>query len=72
MNDMPGPAVETVEPSTAQPASADVVIVGGGIIGVSTALELAERGISVVVCEKGIVAGEQSSRNWGLGAHVAA
>jgi glycine/D-amino acid oxidase-like deaminating enzyme len=42
-----------------------VVVIGAGIVGVSTALELAERGLSVVVCEKGIVAGEQSSRNWG-------
>ncbi|WP_294926185.1 FAD-binding oxidoreductase [uncultured Paracoccus sp.] len=47
------------------PASVDVVIVGGGIVGVTTALELAERGISVAVCEKGVIAGEQSSRNWG-------
>ncbi|MDF1733993.1 MAG: FAD-dependent oxidoreductase, partial [Minwuia sp.] len=27
---------------------------------------LAQRGLSVVVCEKGRVAGEQSSRNWGF------
>ena len=47
------------------PAAVDVVIVGGGIIGVTTALELAERGISVALCEKGVIAGEQSSRNWG-------
>ncbi len=47
------------------PDKADVVIIGGGIIGASTALELAERGIKVVLCEKGIIAGEQSSRNWG-------
>ncbi len=62
---MPGPVVDTVESSPNQPARADVVIVGGGIVGIATALELAERGVSVVVCEKGIVAGEQSSRNWG-------
>jgi len=42
-----------------------VVIIGGGIIGASTALELAERGVDVVLCEKGIISGEQSSRNWG-------
>lgn len=47
------------------PNRADVVIIGAGIAGISTALELAERGLSVVVFEKGIVAGEQSSRNWG-------
>ena len=47
------------------PARADVVISGGGIIGVVAALELAERGISVLLCEKGLIGGEQSSRNWG-------
>jgi glycine/D-amino acid oxidase-like deaminating enzyme len=47
------------------PATADVVIVGGGIIGLSTALFLARRGMRVVVCEKGQFVGEQSSRNWG-------
>jgi glycine/D-amino acid oxidase-like deaminating enzyme len=47
------------------PKRADVVVIGGGIIGVSTALFLAEKGVSVVLCEKGHIAGEQSSRNWG-------
>lgn len=47
------------------PDSADVVVIGGGIVGVSTAWFLARRGIDVVVCEKGHVAGEQSGRNWG-------
>jgi glycine/D-amino acid oxidase-like deaminating enzyme len=47
------------------PAKADVVVIGGGIIGASTALSLAERGISVALCEKGRIAAEQSSRNWG-------
>ena len=51
----PGPA----------PAQTDVVVIGGGVIGVMTAWYLAEQGIRVVVCEKGRVAGEQSSRNWG-------
>ncbi|MFQ6004228.1 MAG: NAD(P)/FAD-dependent oxidoreductase [Woeseia sp.] len=49
----------------AMPASANVVIIGGGIVGVSTAWFLARDGIDVVLCEKGHVAGEQSSRNWG-------
>lgn len=62
---MPGPTVEPVDGSDQQPTKADVVIIGGGIIGTSTALELGERGVSVVLCEKGIIAGEQSSRNWG-------
>jgi glycine/D-amino acid oxidase-like deaminating enzyme len=47
------------------PACADVVVIGGGIIGASTALNLAERGVSVALCEKGHIGGEQSSRNWG-------
>lgn len=47
------------------PEKADVVIIGGGIIGVSTAWFLAKQGIRSVVCEKGHIAGEQSSRNWG-------
>ena len=50
---------------SALPGSADVVIIGGGIVGVSTAWFLAQRGVSVVLCEKGLIAGEQSSRNWG-------
>lgn len=47
------------------PRKVDVVVIGGGIAGVSTALALAERGVSVALCEKGVVAGEQSGRNWG-------
>ncbi|MFP3542402.1 FAD-binding oxidoreductase [Rhizobium sp. SIMBA_035] len=47
------------------PESSEVVIVGGGVIGVSTALFLAARNIQVTLLEKGRVAGEQSSRNWG-------
>ena len=47
------------------PAETEVVVVGGGIVGVSTALFLARKGIPVVVCEKGAIGEEQSSRNWG-------
>ena len=47
------------------PERVDVVIVGAGIVGVATAYYLARRGVRVAVCEKGRVAGEQSSRNWG-------
>ena len=47
------------------PPKADVVIIGGGIVGVSTAWFLAKQGVDVVLCEKGHIAGEQSSRNWG-------
>ena len=47
------------------PADADVVVIGGGVIGVCTALYLAQGGHDVVLVEKGRIAGEQSSRNWG-------
>ncbi|MGE0797788.1 MAG: NAD(P)/FAD-dependent oxidoreductase [Lautropia sp.] len=49
----------------AWPASVDVAIVGGGIIGVSTAYALARAGASVALFEKGAIGCEQSSRNWG-------
>jgi len=47
------------------PQRSDVVIVGGGVAGVSAAWFLQQAGIEVSVCEKGKIAGEQSSRNWG-------
>ena len=47
------------------PVSVDVVIIGAGVIGICTAWFLTKQGISVLVCDKGRVAGEQSSRNWG-------
>ena len=49
----------------ALPDKVDVVIIGGGVIGICAALFLRRHGQSVFVCEKGRVAGEQSSRNWG-------
>jgi glycine/D-amino acid oxidase-like deaminating enzyme len=47
------------------PAEVDVVVIGAGVAGTATAHFLAERGVKVLLCEKGRVAGEQSSRNWG-------
>ncbi len=47
------------------PDAVDVVVIGGGVIGISTAWYLVQSGASVLVCDKGRVAGEQSSRNWG-------
>src|SRR5690606_32669190 len=47
------------------PKEVDVVVIGGGIIGVTTAWELARQGLRVLLLEKGRVAAEQSSRNWG-------
>jgi len=59
------PPVDPVASDPEQPARTGIVIVGGGIIGVCTALFLAEKGHAVVLCEKGRIGGEQSSRNWG-------
>ncbi|MNJ13385.1 4-methylaminobutanoate oxidase (formaldehyde-forming) [compost metagenome] len=59
------PTIATVHTSSAFPSSTSVVIIGGGIIGLTAALALAERNIPVVVLEKGRLAGEQSSRNLG-------
>ena len=47
------------------PEAVDVVVIGAGIAGVATAWFLARRGARVALFEKGRVAGEQSSRNWG-------
>lgn len=49
----------------ALPSATEVVVIGGGVIGVSTAWYLQRLGVPVVLCEKGRIAGEQSSRNWG-------
>jgi glycine/D-amino acid oxidase-like deaminating enzyme len=58
-------AIDRIATSGDLPERADVVVIGGGVIGVAAALYLAERGVSVALCEKGFVAHEQSGRNWG-------
>jgi glycine/D-amino acid oxidase-like deaminating enzyme len=60
-----GPYVDSVISDEVMPAATCVVVIGGGIIGTFAALTLANRGIPVVLCEKGYIACEQSSRNWG-------
>ncbi len=47
------------------PDAVDLAIIGGGVIGICTALFAARAGLRVAVLEKGRVAAEQSSRNWG-------
>jgi glycine/D-amino acid oxidase-like deaminating enzyme len=59
------PPVDLVASDPTQPRRTGIVVTGGGIIGVCTALFLAEKGHAVVLCEKGRIGGEQSSRNWG-------
>ncbi|NRB19837.1 MAG: FAD-binding oxidoreductase [Rhodobacteraceae bacterium] len=62
---MPGPELPSFPEDKRLPKSVDTVVIGGGIVGAATALELAARGVSVLLCEKGRIGGEQSSRNWG-------
>jgi len=47
------------------PEAVDVVVIGAGVAGTSTSYFLAGHGNKVLLCDKGRVAGEQSSRNWG-------
>nr|WP_298112822.1 FAD-binding oxidoreductase [uncultured Pseudomonas sp.] len=59
------PSIKRIHSDEKFPSQADVVIIGGGIIGATAAYFLAKRGLSVALVEKGNVGCEQSSRNWG-------
>jgi glycine/D-amino acid oxidase-like deaminating enzyme len=59
------PPVDPVTSDPKLPAEVDVAIIGGGIAGVTAAYFLAKAGQRVALLEKGVIAGEQSSRNWG-------
>lgn len=50
----------------ASSSAPDVIVVGAGIVGASTAYQLARRGVRVTVLEKDEAAGGQSGRNWGF------
>jgi len=59
------PTIKRIDSDAALPTQVDVVVIGGGIVGAAAAYFLAKRGRSVALVEKGVVGGEQSSRNWG-------
>ncbi|MCC7047770.1 MAG: FAD-binding oxidoreductase [Alphaproteobacteria bacterium] len=61
---MPAPLLH-IESSPTVPPSADAVVIGAGVVGTFAAYYLARQGLRVALLEKGRVAGEQSSRNWG-------
>lgn len=61
---MPAPLAE-INTDPTLPATADCVVIGGGIVGACAAYWLARSGQRVVLLEKGRVGAEQSSRNWG-------
>src|SRR4051794_37761760 len=48
--------------SAALPTRADVVVVGGGVMGTSAAFHLAEAGVEVLLLERGQLAGGSTSR----------
>lgn len=61
---MPAPLMQ-IASTPSLPQHVDVVVIGGGVVGVFAAYYLARRGVRVALLEKGRVAAEQSSRNWG-------
>ena len=65
MSGFPISEASPIEHSADLPDHTDVAIIGGGVVGVMTAYYLACKGRRVVLLEKGRIAAEQSSRNWG-------
>ncbi len=61
---MPAPLLK-IETTPTLPGEVDVVVIGGGIVGVCSAYYLARRGVRVALVEKGYIGAEQSSRNSG-------
>ena len=55
----------TTTGSRALPARAEVVIVGGGVIGVSSAAHLATAGVDVVLLERGDLGGGSTVKSAG-------
>src|SRR5262245_10562854 len=59
------PPLYRVQSDEKLPQSVDVVVIGAGMAGSAAAYALAKKGVSVALLDKGIVSGEQTSRNWG-------
>ena len=59
------PPLHRLESNEKLPAAADVVVIGAGMAGSAAAYALAKKGVSVALIDKGVVGGEQTSRNWG-------
>lgn len=51
---------------TPLPREVDVVIIGGGLMGCACAYYLGKAGVKVLLLEKSVLAGQQSSRAWGF------
>src|SRR5436305_8666920 len=60
------PSLGLARPSLSSIEEVDVAVVGGGIVGVSTAYWLGKAGRRVVLLEAGTVAGRASGRNAGF------
>jgi len=59
------PTIHRVQSDQRLPERADIVVIGGGIVGAAAAYFLSKRKHKVVLVEKGWIGGEQSGRNWG-------
>jgi glycine/D-amino acid oxidase-like deaminating enzyme len=59
------PSLQPVAGNDKLPASVDVVVIGAGMAGCTAAYALAKKRKSVALLDKGVVGGEQTSRNWG-------
>ena len=57
--------VQPVASDARLPAAVDIVVIGAGIAGCTAAYFLAKKGHRVALLDKGVVGGEQTSRNWG-------
>ncbi len=62
-------ALDAIETDQELPRRTGVVVIGGGIIGISTALALAEQGVAVTLVEKGPRRGRAIQPQLGLVPH---